>query len=59
MSTTLISLFQGDSGSAVEYNNLLHGIIVSSPVDKCASTIVMLDICHYRQWIDETMQKNP
>ncbi|XP_040898550.1 trypsin-like [Toxotes jaculatrix] len=48
----------GDDGSAVEYNNVLHGIIVNSPVDKCANRIVMLNICHYRKWIDETMQKN-
>uniref|UniRef100_A0A8D3BB16 Peptidase S1 domain-containing protein n=1 Tax=Scophthalmus maximus TaxID=52904 RepID=A0A8D3BB16_SCOMX len=49
----------GDAGSAVEYNNLLHGIVVSDPVDKCANPIVMADICHYRAWIDETMKKNP
>ncbi|XP_023137929.1 kallikrein-14-like [Amphiprion ocellaris] len=49
----------GDAGSAVEYNNVLHGIIVSEPVDKCANPIVMLDICYYRKWIDETMLKNP
>ncbi|XP_022054791.2 kallikrein-2-like [Acanthochromis polyacanthus] len=49
----------GDAGSAVEYNNALHGIIVSEPVDKCANPIVMLDICFYRKWIDETMLKNP
>ncbi|XP_022613544.1 kallikrein-8-like [Seriola dumerili] len=48
----------GDGGSAVEYNNVLHGIIVSDPVDKCANTIVMLNICHYRKWIDETMESN-
>ncbi|XP_071340272.1 kallikrein-1-like [Trachinotus anak] len=48
----------GDGGSAVEYNNVLHGIIVSNPVDKCANRIVMLNICHYRQWIEETMLKN-
>ncbi|XP_035022561.1 kallikrein-2 [Hippoglossus stenolepis] len=49
----------GDAGSAVEYNNLLHGIVLSNPVDKCASTIVMANICRYREWIDETMKKNP
>ncbi|XP_056232866.1 trypsin-1-like [Seriola aureovittata] len=48
----------GDGGSAVEYNDALHGIIVSDPVDKCANTIVMLNICHYRKWIDETMKNN-
>lgn len=48
----------GDAGSAVEYNKLLHGIIVSNPVDSCAKTIVMLDICHYREWIDKIMQEN-
>uniref|UniRef100_A0A4W6GCR7 Peptidase S1 domain-containing protein n=1 Tax=Lates calcarifer TaxID=8187 RepID=A0A4W6GCR7_LATCA len=46
----------GDAGSAVEYNNLLYGIIVSNPVDTCAKNIVMLNICNYKQWIDETMQ---
>ncbi len=59
MITPLTPLFQGDSGSAVEYNGLLHGIIVSNPVDKCANPIVMLDICYYRKWIDETMRANP
>uniref|UniRef100_A0A3Q1GGZ9 Anionic trypsin-2-like n=1 Tax=Acanthochromis polyacanthus TaxID=80966 RepID=A0A3Q1GGZ9_9TELE len=54
-----VSVFQGDAGSAVEYNNALHGIIVSELVDKCANPIVMLDICFYRKWIDETMLKNP
>ena len=58
MMTPLISVFQGDAGSAVEYNKLLHGIIVSNPVDTCAKTIVMLDICHYREWIDKIMQEN-
>lgn len=53
-----MSLFQGDSGSAVEYNDLLYGIIVSNPVDKCANPIVMLNICHYNEWIKETMRKN-
>ncbi|XP_069379666.1 trypsin-like [Paralichthys olivaceus] len=48
----------GDGGSAVEYNNLLQGIIVSNPVDECAKTIVMVNICHYRKWIDETMKTN-
>ncbi|XP_024131583.1 kallikrein-2 [Oryzias melastigma] len=47
----------GDSGSAVEFDGVLHGIIVSDPTDKCANTIVMLDICHYRQWIEDTMKK--
>lgn len=56
--TPLIPLFQGDSGTAVEYNGLLHGIIVSNPVDKCVNRIVMLDICYYREWIDKTMQDN-
>lgn len=54
----MISLFQGDDGSAVEYQDVLHGIIVSSPVDICAKMIVMLDICHYREWIDKTMQEH-
>ncbi|XP_030594318.1 kallikrein-2-like [Archocentrus centrarchus] len=49
----------GDAGTAVEYNNLLHGIIVSNPVDKCANPIVMLNVCHYRKWIAETMRNNP
>ncbi|XP_062237820.1 trypsin-like [Platichthys flesus] len=49
----------GDAGSAVEYNNILHGIVVSNPVDKCASTIVMANICHYREWIEKTMRENP
>ncbi|CAB1423585.1 unnamed protein product [Pleuronectes platessa] len=48
----------GDAGSAVEYNNVLHGIVVSNPVDKCASTIVMANICHYREWIEKTMREN-
>ncbi|KAM9743731.1 kallikrein-8-like [Menidia menidia] len=47
----------GDAGSAVEYNNVLHGIIVSEPADKCVNPIVMLDVCFYRKWIDETMLK--
>uniref|UniRef100_A0A3P9LCG1 Kallikrein-8-like n=1 Tax=Oryzias latipes TaxID=8090 RepID=A0A3P9LCG1_ORYLA len=47
----------GDAGSAVEYDGLLHGIIVSDPVDKCADPIVMLDICYYKQWIEDTMKK--
>lgn len=49
----------GDAGTAVEYNDLLYGIVVSKPVDKCANTIVMLDICYYFKWIQETMRKNP
>lgn len=49
----------GDAGSAVEYNNVLYGIIVSEPVDKCANHIVMLDICFYREWIKNTMEGNP
>lgn len=49
----------GDAGSAVEYNNVLHGIIVSEPVDKCANPIVMLDICYYRDGIDKIMRENP
>uniref|UniRef100_A0A3P9HGX5 Peptidase S1 domain-containing protein n=1 Tax=Oryzias latipes TaxID=8090 RepID=A0A3P9HGX5_ORYLA len=48
----------GDAGSAVEYDGLLHGIIVSDPVDKCANSIVMLDICHYIEWIKETRRNN-
>uniref|UniRef100_A0A3B4Z1E1 Kallikrein-1-like n=1 Tax=Stegastes partitus TaxID=144197 RepID=A0A3B4Z1E1_9TELE len=48
----------GDAGSAVEYNDVLHGIIVSEPVDKCANPIVMLDVCYYREWIDKTMREN-
>ncbi|XP_060927868.1 kallikrein-14-like [Limanda limanda] len=48
----------GDAGSAVEYNNILHGIVLSNPVDMCASTIVMANICHYRAWIDKTMREN-
>ncbi|KAK2837184.1 hypothetical protein Q5P01_014396 [Channa striata] len=48
----------GDAGSAVEYNNLLHGIVVSNPVDTCVKTVVMLDICFYRKWIDDTMKAN-
>ncbi|CAI5650117.1 unnamed protein product [Oreochromis niloticus] len=49
----------GDAGTAVEYNGILHGIIVSNPVDKCANPIVMLNICHYREWIANTMRNNP
>lgn len=49
----------GDAGTAVEYNSVLHGIIVSEPVDTCANPIVMLDICYYRKWIDDTMMQNP
>nr|XP_020458245.1 kallikrein-15-like isoform X2 [Monopterus albus] len=48
----------GDSGSGVEYNNLLYGIILNNPDDKCSGRLVMLDICKYRKWIDETMEKN-
>ncbi|XP_042278054.1 kallikrein-7-like isoform X1 [Thunnus maccoyii] len=54
--TPLMSLFQGDAGTAVEYNDLLYGIIVSNPVDKCANPIVMLDTCHYLKWIEDTMR---
>eukprot|EP00064_Thunnus_orientalis_P002000 superscaffoldBa00000139_g2005 len=46
----------GDAGTAVEYNDLLYGIIVSNPVDKCANPIVMLDTCHYLKWIEDTMR---
>uniref|UniRef100_UPI003AACD8A7 trypsin-like isoform X2 n=1 Tax=Centroberyx gerrardi TaxID=166262 RepID=UPI003AACD8A7 len=49
---------QGDAGSAVEDNGVLYGVIVSNPVDECANPIKILDICHYRQWIDETIRKN-
>ncbi|XP_028269164.1 trypsin II-P29-like [Parambassis ranga] len=52
-----VDVCYGDAGTAVEYNNVLHGIILNNPADKCASHIVMLDICHYREWIDQTMQK--
>uniref|UniRef100_H2LL46 Peptidase S1 domain-containing protein n=1 Tax=Oryzias latipes TaxID=8090 RepID=H2LL46_ORYLA len=48
---------KGDAGSAVEYDGLLYGIIVSDPVDKCADPIVMMDICYYKQWIEDTMKK--
>ncbi|XP_070690290.1 kallikrein-8-like [Pempheris klunzingeri] len=48
----------GDAGTAVEYQDLLHGIIVSKPVDNCAKMIVMQDICHYREWIDKTMMEH-
>ncbi|XP_047448457.1 kallikrein-8-like [Mugil cephalus] len=48
----------GDSGTAVEHDGVLHGIIVSEPVDTCVKRVVMLDICHYRKWIDETMAKH-
>ncbi|KAM3867475.1 serine protease 1-like [Diretmus argenteus] len=46
----------GDSGTAVEFDKLLHGIIISNPVDACANSIKILDICFYRKWIDETMR---
>ncbi|KAM7416815.1 hypothetical protein PAMA_018737 [Pampus argenteus] len=48
----------GDAGSAVEYNDLLYGIIVSDPVDTCAKSIVMQDICYYTEWIAKTMLNN-
>ncbi|XP_060894877.1 trypsin-1-like [Labrus mixtus] len=48
----------GDSGSAVVYEGHLHGIIVSNPTDKCANPIVMMDICHYKEWIEKTMKEN-
>ncbi|KAG7490415.1 anionic trypsin-2-like [Solea senegalensis] len=48
----------GDGGTAVEYNNVLHGIVVSDPVDKCANPIVIANVCHYRKWIDETIRAN-
>lgn len=54
--TPLMSLFQGDSGTAVEHNGVLSGIIVSNPIDKCANPIEMLNICHYLKWIEETMR---
>ncbi|KAM6930903.1 trypsin-1-like [Xenentodon cancila] len=48
----------GDGGTAVEYDGLLHGIIVSDPVDKCANPIVMMDICFYKEWIEKTMRSS-
>ncbi|XP_067432061.1 kallikrein-1-like [Thunnus thynnus] len=48
----------GDAGTAVEYNDILYGVVVSEPVDTCAKTIVMLDICYYLKWIEETMRDN-
>uniref|UniRef100_A0A3B5Q8F7 Trypsin-like n=1 Tax=Xiphophorus maculatus TaxID=8083 RepID=A0A3B5Q8F7_XIPMA len=48
----------GDAGSAVEYKGHLRGIVVSQPVDSCANSIVMLDICQYMQWIGKTMKEN-
>ncbi|KAM4579459.1 kallikrein-14-like [Fundulus diaphanus] len=48
----------GDAGTAVEYGGKLHGVIVSQPVDKCAQNIVMLNICHYIEWMDKTMKDN-
>ncbi|XP_071369377.1 trypsin-like [Centroberyx affinis] len=48
----------GDAGSAVEVHGVLYGVIVSNPVDECVNTIQILDICHYRKWIDETIRKN-
>lgn len=56
--TPLMSLFQGDAGTAVEYNDILYGIIVSEPIDKCANPIVMLDICYHLKWIQDTMRNN-
>ncbi|RVE68133.1 hypothetical protein OJAV_G00088710 [Oryzias javanicus] len=53
-----VDVCYGDSGSAVEFDGQLYGIVVSDPPDKCANTIVMLDICHYREWIEETMAKH-
>ncbi|XP_041855894.1 trypsin-like [Melanotaenia boesemani] len=47
----------GDGGSAVEYEGFLHGITISDPTDTCAHHIVMLDICFYMKWIEETMHK--
>ncbi|XP_053181881.1 kallikrein-8-like [Scomber japonicus] len=46
----------GDAGTAVEYNDILYGIIVSEPTDKCANAIVMLDICPHLKWIEDTMR---
>ncbi|XP_029017018.1 kallikrein-7-like [Betta splendens] len=48
----------GDGGTAVEFNNLLYGIVISNPIDTCAKTVLMADICFYRQWIDDTMRKH-
>ncbi|XP_032434720.1 trypsin-like [Xiphophorus hellerii] len=48
----------GDAGSAVEYKGHLQGIVVSQPVDSCANSIVMLDICQYMEWIGKTMKEN-
>ncbi|XP_047238245.1 trypsin-like [Girardinichthys multiradiatus] len=48
----------GDAGSAVEYEGKLHGLIVSQPVDNCAKHVVMLDICHYIEWMEKTMKEN-
>ncbi|XP_029917028.1 kallikrein-15-like [Myripristis murdjan] len=47
----------GDAGTAVVFNELLHGVIASKPIDDCANPIVIMDVCHYRNWIDETMRK--
>ncbi|CAK6973827.1 kallikrein-8-like [Scomber scombrus] len=46
----------GDAGTAVEYNDILYGIIVSEPIDKCANPIVMVDICPHLKWIEDTMR---
>ncbi|XP_038137183.1 trypsin-1-like [Cyprinodon tularosa] len=49
---------RGDAGSAVEYEGHLQGVVVSEPKDNCVQTIVMLDICHYMEWIEKTMKEN-
>ncbi|XP_029917029.1 kallikrein-15-like [Myripristis murdjan] len=46
----------GDGGTAVVFEEFLRGVIVSKPVDECANTIVIMDICYYKKWIDETMR---
>ncbi|KAM4616788.1 trypsin-like [Polymixia lowei] len=51
-----VEVCPGDAGSAMEINNLLQGVVVSEPVDGCANTILILDICQYVQWIADTMR---
>ncbi|XP_053254395.1 trypsin-like [Podarcis raffonei] len=51
---------QGDSGSPLICNGVLHGLVSSGAV-KCASKknpAVFMEICKFWKWIEETMAEN-
>uniref|UniRef100_A0A670JK26 Peptidase S1 domain-containing protein n=1 Tax=Podarcis muralis TaxID=64176 RepID=A0A670JK26_PODMU len=56
----LLLNLQGDSGSPLICNGVLHGLVSSGAV-KCASKknpAVFMEICKFRKWIEETMAEN-